>query len=284
MNKNELVQFYSQFRDNLVFFFNRSNTEEVVIDTIGYNDFKTFPPLRFIRRQTFYTLHYVHSGTGCLFYNDKNYEVGPGQFFFLPPNEDFMYYPYDNDPWQYYFMELHGYKVAELFKEMGFSQNNAVVKAKRPHRINEILTELFQCLINKTELYYKSLSSLYAVASELIGKENSSDKGSDEEITNKIKRLIQVNYYNPEFKIGTISSALHVSHSYIYKIFRKNTGISLSNFLLETRLEHAAELAKIGNIRIKEICERTGFSDEAHFMKIFKKRYGCTVRDYKKKP
>ena len=59
--------------------------------------------------------------------------------------------------------------------------------------------------------------------------------------------------------------------------------MTVVKFLSEVRLKKAAELLSEKDYRIKELCAETGFNDELYFMKIFKKKYGMTVKEYREK-
>ena len=65
-------------------------------------------------------------------------------------------------------------------------------------------------------------------------------------------------------------------------VFKKETGVSFSNYLLNVRLEKSKELLRKGNIRIYEIAYSVGFNNDQYFNRVFKDKYGITPLMYRK--
>ncbi|WP_420872098.1 helix-turn-helix domain-containing protein [Cohnella rhizosphaerae] len=53
--------------------------------------------------------------------------------------------------------------------------------------------------------------------------------------------------------------------------------------MIEVRLEQTMQLLEKGNFTVNEIMERTGFSNQSHFFRSFKKKFGTTPREYRLK-
>ena len=66
------------------------------------------------------------------------------------------------------------------------------------------------------------------------------------------------------------------------KLFKKETGKSIINYLLDERLESAKMLIREGSLSLSDIAVETGFSDYNYFSRIFKKRVGVSPISYKK--
>ena len=88
--------------------------QELNVLEVGYNDLKNIPPFLHMRKQNFYTLHFVLDGTGELTFRDHVYRLKENDMFFLPPLETFKYYPLANNPWKYFWFALSG-KTAEKY-------------------------------------------------------------------------------------------------------------------------------------------------------------------------
>lgn len=62
--------------------------------------------------------------------------------------------------------------------------------------------------------------------------------------------------------------------------FKLSTGMTPYQFVLQRRIRRAQELILSGRITVAEIAQRTGFSDQAHFNRVFKRFVGVTPRAY----
>lgn len=277
----------SLLKNTFRFFINTHNEndddDDVFIEAISFNDFNVITPCKTIRRQNFYTLHFVFDGEGTLFFEEKKYHIGKGSFFFLPPNKDILYYPKSNNPWQYIWFELHGSKLPNLATLMGFSLQTPVIKCKDTQKIADSLINMFNNVVIKHQNYYQALSVFYEVVGFLCGASIFSVNKEDvnRTIVSRAKRIIKLNYNNPNFNIQTLSDLLHISHSHLCKLFKKETGLTMISYLSNVRFKQARILAAQQTLSVKEICFSVGFSDEANFMKEFKKRFHSTVKNYK---
>jgi predicted TIM-barrel enzyme/AraC-like DNA-binding protein len=97
-----------------------------------------------------------------------------------------------------------------------------------------------------------------------------------------VKKYIEEHYMN-EVQLGDLALVAHVSPSYLSTRFKKEMGVSFSEYLVRFRVSKARELLKTKNISCKEAAERVGYKDYVQFSKMFKKYLGEKPTDYKNK-
>ena len=71
-----------------------------------------------------------------------------------------------------------------------------------------------------------------------------------------------------------LADTVHVSEDYLTRIFHKELGLSLWEYLNRYRIFLAEKMLLETNDTIYEIAEKTGFQDQAYFCRVFKKIYG----------
>ena len=71
-----------------------------------------------------------------------------------------------------------------------------------------------------------------------------------------------------------LADEIHVSEDYLTRIFHKEIGLSLWDYLNRYRINLATKMLLETNDSIYEIAEKTGFQDQAYFCRVFKKIYG----------
>lgn len=95
-------------------------------------------------------------------------------------------------------------------------------------------------------------------------------------------RYIQLNYMHP-ISASDIAAASGFSPNHLNKKFRESAGISTYEYLIQVRLQHAALALASTDDSITQIALRCGYSDSNYFKDVFKKRFGSSPRDYRKK-
>lgn len=79
--------------------------------------------------------------------------------------------------------------------------------------------------------------------------------------------------------------ALHVNRneSYLSTLFKKETGKSVSEYVLSKRMEAAENMLKFSDYSYAEIGAILAFSSQSHFIRVFKKQTGYTPKKYRNK-
>ena len=81
--------------------------------------------------------------------------------------------------------------------------------------------------------------------------------------------------------LNTHAAILNVSPSYLSTLFRKETGITLTEFVNRKRVEQGVFLLNTTNMQIQMIAQHCGISDINYFTRIFKKQIGKTPKEYR---
>lgn len=102
------------------------------------------------------------------------------------------------------------------------------------------------------------------------------------ELVDKIKSSIETSYSDSTLSIENIASSMHLDTSYIRRVFKKETGIKLSDYLTIIRMENARKLLIEKKITISEVAFSTGYNDASYFSKTFKKYYGYSPSSLQK--
>ncbi|MEG1742236.1 MAG: helix-turn-helix transcriptional regulator, partial [Acetivibrio sp.] len=89
--------------------------------------------------------------------------------------------------------------------------------------------------------------------------------------------------YNKKINLTWVAQKIHVNASYLSTLFKKEMGISFTNYLCQLRLEHSEELLRDTNLSVTDIALCVGFEGQSYFTKMFKVRNGITPGQYRKK-
>jgi AraC-like DNA-binding protein len=91
------------------------------------------------------------------------------------------------------------------------------------------------------------------------------------------------NYPEAEHSINSISEKSGLSPSKLQLGFKFMHDTTLGEYIRIVRLEKAEELIRTTDLNISQVVYSIGFTSRSYFCKIFKKKYNCSPKTYKKK-
>lgn len=95
-------------------------------------------------------------------------------------------------------------------------------------------------------------------------------------------RMYMVDHYRT-VTLASTAKHFHYSESYLSRLIRRQLGMSFSQLLQTIRLEKSCELLINTDIKITELCERIGYDNESYYIQLFRKTYGVTPLQYRKR-
>lgn len=114
-------------------------------------------------------------------------------------------------------------------------------------------------------------------------KGRSFESGSRKYIVEQILNYIE-DHYSEKISLDQIAENMYLSPFYISKIFKSETGDAPIRHLINIRLEKAREMLENGwDGSIQEAAAAVGYDDAYHFSKLFKKKYGISPSQARRK-
>lgn len=90
-------------------------------------------------------------------------------------------------------------------------------------------------------------------------------------------------HYSRQLSLKETAHHINLSPSYLSRIFKKETGIPLHEYLNQIRISKAKELLRHTNLRLLDIASLTGFEDQSYFTKVFRRMTGISPLAYRQK-
>lgn len=218
-----------------------------------------------------FTIQYVYSGRGTVYKGNSKFNLSPSQCFILRPGETFRLQADVLDPWTYIWIGFRTkLEISELyqqdvitgkdFENLFLSIANCNKPANRP--LEPLLLSyiwkllfLFQQRNTPTEKTYKKA----------------------EEYVEMACLLIHSNYASTS--VQQLAQTLHLNRSYLSRIFKEVTGISIQSYLTNTRLQAARSLI-LQDYTVSQASAMVGYSDIASFSRAFKNYYKMSPKQY----
>ena len=96
----------------------------------------------------------------------------------------------------------------------------------------------------------------------------------------RIINYIDANYTTLQ-NVSQIAECCGVSESYIHRIIKKNTSLTVKEYINKLRLRHAIHEMDCSNNSFAIISKACGFQNISYFYYLFKKNYGLTPTEYR---
>lgn len=160
-----------------------------------------------------------------------------------------------------------GISLVRGAKRYGLSEEDA----------SEFLTCLSHCgkVTEANELF----GALFTVLSREQKKEESK-KGVTGRL-DEVKQYIEENFRDPNITLDMLGDVFHVSSNYLGRLFKKETGLSVSDYINNERMKWVLEQLENTDRPAKEIAESCGFVSTNYFYTFFKKKIGITPQAYR---
>lgn len=150
---------------------------------------------------------------------------------------------------------------------------------KMPEKENPPLGGI-QILKNTLELFL-----IYLLQAE-TAKSNASavflpPRAEERSLTQTVTSLLQANVYG-RLSIDGICEKTHYSRSYLFREFKKSTGVTVMAYFNALKMEEAKKLLSATTLSISEIAAMLSFDTPNYFCKQFKKATGATPLSYRR--
>ena len=99
-------------------------------------------------------------------------------------------------------------------------------------------------------------------------------------IVKTTKQFLDHNYHK-DLSLNDVADVVHVSPSYLSRVFSRELGVPFKKYLIDLRLDQAKRLLLSTNKLIGEVALAVGYQDTSYFCRIFKQREGCSPNQFR---
>jgi len=108
-----------------------------------------------------------------------------------------------------------------------------------------------------------------------------SENISDEKTVDLIKKYIVDNICN-DISRNTVAEYMQYNADYLSRLFRKETGQTLTDYIQDEKIKVAIVLLTEANQPVSRIADRLGFTNFSYFSQLFKSKTGYSAKHYQK--
>lgn len=151
-----------------------------------------------------------------------------------------------------------------------------VLKPVRYHTLTEILKNAIQTIERK-----RHQEMLENYGQQYIDSIAQKSRGDYVDVVETVADYIN-RHLAEELSVKDLANMVFISSDHLTRSFKKRYGKTVSDYILEKRMNLAGELLKRKDLTITMVSDAVGFGNYSYFTEQFKKTYDMTPREYKK--
>jgi two-component system response regulator YesN len=120
-----------------------------------------------------------------------------------------------------------------------------------------------------------------SIVNAFVGQMSNREKLQSNRLLEQTKRIVEEQYAR-DLTVAEIAAYLYVHPSYLTRVFKAGTGMSLIDYISRRRIEEAKLYLAQPGYKVYEVAGKVGYESIAHFNRMFKRETGMSPKDYQK--
>jgi len=219
---------------------------------------------------------YTFRGRGKLTYENKEYDITPGDAMLLKVPEIHRYWlPNDSEKWEFIYVTLAGSEMIRLGLDAR-SRLGIVVRHSIDSQVVRAAVSIISAGVNRRiKTRFDSSRRAYSFMMDLLAETAAYAQSQNESAMEKAREYCLA-HIAESIAVEDLAQVANLSRWHFSRCFQKTSGISPHRYILETKMGLAAHLLLNSNFSVKEIASQCGYVDSSYFCKSFKLIHGIS--------
>ena len=100
----------------------------------------------------------------------------------------------------------------------------------------------------------------------------------------RLRRVLERIEAGPPQSVSELARGVRLSPAHLQRLFKQETGVHISDLLVESRLRNAAHLLSTTEMEVKEIAYLAGYQHHSSFVRAFQRRFRQSPKQYRRPP
>jgi len=279
-------------------FFSRIGFDKDQILNVSHN-ISAVPTKGYYHYHAAFELLFVHRGKGKVVVNQRTYDIRPGMMFVFQPFQLHIVYPNVEEGEPYERTVVHfdavgvdayagAFPAVQSFYHYLWRRNleeqcfDLTARMLFAAQICERLAAPGEAERDSSALL---LLQLIACLRDLYGPKGITPQHGSARTQRYSEQVMQwiEEHYPDEFELDRLAASLHLSKNYVSRLFRDETGTSITDYLIARRMKEACKLLQTTQWPVERIGAKVGLANASYFCQLFKRTVGATPLQYRKR-
>ncbi|WP_419770145.1 MAG: helix-turn-helix domain-containing protein [Candidatus Marinarcus sp.] len=172
------------------------------------------------------------------------------------------------------------YVKKEYLKDinLSFTSFYEIIKQKNIYqsfiKLCDCLLDKKVSLIEKEEMFYSFCLTFFSF------EQKQTHEQTESVLATNIKKYLDENF-SEEFILDDLAKRFELSVVHLIRVFKKEFGLPIHSYILNKKVHYAKELLS-SNMPIIEVAQNSGFFDQSHLNRSFKRVFQITPKEYQK--
>ena len=222
----------------------------------------------------------------CNYLHEKtSHRISTGTVVLMNPGDVHACNPVEDQPWSYVMLYVDAQWLAGI--QQGFGETSdglfqpiAATYTQSPALFNG-LTGLYAQLIDpelEVLARHEAAIKFFSAMQQELGGSVALRKPANARVERAAEYIDE--HFLRTLRLQDICEAASLSEAYLIRAFEQRYHMTPHAYLINRRIQHAQAQLREGAL-IADIAQQTGFADQAHFQRVFKKYLAATPGQYK---
>ena len=247
---------------------------ETVANTRYRNDASVPGPRRILIKRTL-------AGTGTLYVSGARHEVPPGCAFVIERPGPYLYcYEHTSDPWTFEYVTIGFRDSSSVLPK--WLRSNPLVEIQADAELDEQFRRLVELRLRDArsdDLLHSALAYRFFLAYVAAKSGRPKARHPVAMCREKIERR-----FASSFSLRELAREAGIEPETLSRAFRRHYGMTPRHFVNRLRIRQACRMLEAGELPLKTIAQKCGFSSAHYFGRTFRQLLGMTPGAYRSNP
>ncbi|MGA3680202.1 AraC family transcriptional regulator [Pseudomonas graminis] len=227
----------------------------------------------------------ITAGQSTYLHEKTTQTIAAGTVVLMNPGEVHACNPIDDQPWSYLMLYVNAQWLGALQRDCGVNNGGMLRGYPATHSRDPLLfkglLDLHRRLVDSqldTLAKQEAAVGFFSLVEQRLGGSTLTPRQPNPKVE-RAARYIDAHYLQP-IRLEDLCAVANLSEAYLIRAFEQHYHMTPHAWLVNRRIQHGQAQLRSGE-PIADIAQQSGFADQAHFQRAFKKHLAVTPGQYK---